>query len=468
MKTLKTMDHFPKKHLQVLLAAGLLGAAVLLFPSSKSPVEESKPASPIQPISDDTSGHLVQQPAVSAPEAAVVAPVAQIDNPSNNGVVESQPAEEPSITWLSKIVQKGDSLSSLLARAGISPNELHEIMSTAKSKAAKALTTLHPGQKVEISVDDNQKLNQLRFILSPIETLEVTKADDGSYEFEKVYKKYDVQIQHTQVSIQQSLFFDAQNAGLDSSIIMKLAEIFEYDIDFALGLRAGDSLDVIYEELYLDGKKQKNGRVLAANFFNKGKRYSAVYYQKPKQDVGSYYTENGETMRKAFIQSPVDFARISSHFNLKRRHPILHTIRAHKGVDYAASVGTPVKATGDGRVMLANQKGGYGKTIILKHAGNYTTLYGHLSGYAQGIRSGKEVRQGQVIGYVGTTGMSTGPHLHYEFHVNGMYTNPLTVKLPRSIPLGGKDKQNFFASTSELRNQLATYASQRAVALNGR
>lgn len=468
MKTLKTMDHFPKKHLQVLLVAGFIGAGIVLFPPSQSEIEEIKPATSIPASFTETTSHLAQQQRNNKPETAVTPPVAQIEQASSNDVADNQPVNpEPSTTWLSKIVQKGDSLSSLLAKAGISPNELHELMSTAKAKA-KALTKLHPGQKVEINIDNNQKLNQLRFMISPIETLQVTKSENGSYEFEKVYKKYDVQIQHAQVSIQQSLFNDAQNAGLDDSIIMKLADIFAYDIDFALGLRTGDSLDVIYEELYLDGKKQKNGRVLAANFFNKGKRYSAVYYQKSGQNEGGYYTENGETMRKAFTQAPVDFARISSHFNLRRKHPILHTIRAHKGVDYAASIGTPVKATGDGRVLLASQKGGYGKTIILKHAGGYTTLYGHLNGYAQGIRSGKSVRQGQVIGYVGTTGMSTGPHLHYEFHVNGMYTNPLTVKLPRSVPLSRQEKQNFLAQTGDLRNQLSTYASQRAVALNAR
>lgn len=468
MKTLKTMDHFPKKHLQVLLVAGFIGAGIVLFPPSQSEIKEIKPATSIPASSTETTSHLAQQQRNNKPETAVTPPVTQIEQASSNDVADNQPVNpEPSTTWLSKIVQKGDSLSSLLAKAGISPNELHELMSTAKAKA-KALTKLHPGQKVEINIDNNQKLNQLRFMISPIETLQVTKSENGSYEFEKVYKKYDVQIQHAQVSIQQSLFNDAQNAGLDDSIIMKLADIFAYDIDFALGLRTGDSLDVIYEELYLDGKKQKNGRVLAANFFNKGKRYSAVYYQKSGQNEGGYYTENGETMRKAFTQAPVDFARISSHFNLRRKHPILHTIRAHKGVDYAASIGTPVKATGDGRVLLASQKGGYGKTIILKHAGGYTTLYGHLNGYAQGIRSGKSVRQGQVIGYVGTTGMSTGPHLHYEFHVNGMYTNPLTVKLPRSVPLSRQEKQNFLAQTGDLRNQLSTYASQRAVALNAR
>lgn len=469
MKTLKTTKHFPKKHLQVLLVASMLGLAILLLPPSKSDVQEIKPATQIPAISSEAANQLVQQQNNNKPETAVTPPIEQIEQTTINIVADSPSTNpESSITWLSKIVQKGDSLSSLLAKAGISPNELHELMNTAKTKAVKALTTLHPGQKVEISVDNNQKLSQLRFIISPIETLQVTKSEDGSYEFEKVYKKYDVQIQHAQVSIQQSLFNDAQNAGLDGGIIMKLANIFEYDIDFALGLRAGDSLDVIYEELYLDGKKQKNGRVLAANFFNKGKRYSAVYYQKSGQNEGGYYTENGETMRKAFTQAPVDFARISSHFNLRRKHPILHTIRAHKGVDYAASIGTPVKATGDGRVLLASQKGGYGKTIILKHAGGYTTLYGHLNGYAQGIRSGKSVRQGQVIGYVGTTGMSTGPHLHYEFHVNGMYTNPLTVKLPRSLPLSRQEKQNFLAQTGDLRNQLSTFASQRTVALNGR
>ncbi|MBL4606249.1 MAG: peptidoglycan DD-metalloendopeptidase family protein, partial [Pseudomonadales bacterium] len=232
-----------------------------------------------------------------------------------------------------------------------------------------------------------------------------------------------------------------------------------------LDIRGGDSFDIVYEELFLDGKKHKNGKILAANFFNQGKRFSAIYYEKINKE-GSYFTANGGSVRKEFTRTPVDFARVSSRFNLKRKHPVLHTIRAHRGVDYAASRGTPIKATGDGKVILAGRKGGYGKTVVIKHGQRYTTLYAHLNGYARGIRSGKRVRQGQIIGYVGSTGMATGPHLHYEFRINGVHRNPLTVKLPRANPLNGEEKQRFLAQTNHLRQQLLAFASQRTLAMN--
>jgi len=458
------MDHFPRKHLQMLFLVCCLGGFFcLLLPS---PLASAK-----KTVSSDQQTNQIS----SSPALEIVS-----DDPSSSEIIESGEiiptaeeveaanSQESGIKWLSKIIRKGDSLSSLFANAGLSASELHDLMGATKDRTMKAFSKIHPGQKVEFSVDDNQRLSQLRYIISPVEILQITKIDNGTYEFEKVFKKYDIQTQHIQVNIQQSLFVDAQNAGLDASIIMKLADIFAWDIDFALDIKAGDSFDVIYEELYLDGKKQKNGKILAANFFNKGTRYSALYYEGADQQQGGYYTDNGESMRKAFTRSPVDFARISSHFNLQRKHPVLHTIRAHKGVDYAAAMGTPIKATGDGKILLASQKGGYGKTIIIKHGDSYSTLYGHLSGYAQGIRPGKNIRQGQVIGYVGSTGMATGPHLHYEFRINGLHRNPLTVKLPRSLPLNSQEKKRFLAETSDLRNQLLAFASQRALALNER
>ncbi len=234
---------------------------------------------------------------------------------------------------------------------------------------------------------------------------------------------------------------------------MELAAIFGWDVDFALDIRAGDSFTVVYEELYLNGEKLRDGDILAAEFNNRGKRYRAIRYQDPRGRT-EYYSPDGKNMRKAFLRTPVAFTRISSRFSLGRKHPILHHIRAHKGVDYAAPRGTPIKATGDGKIVFRGRKGGYGNTIIIQHGGRYSTLYAHMSRFARSLRTGRRVRQGQVIGYVGSTGLATGPHLHYEFRINGAHHNPLTVRLPDASPLPRKYRRNFKASTAPYLAQL--------------
>lgn len=230
---------------------------------------------------------------------------------------------------------------------------------------------------------------------------------------------------------------------------MDLANVFGYDIDFALDLREGDEFELVYEEKFVADKVVGSGNILAARFTNRGKTYSAVRYVN-KQGLPSYYRADGTSMRKAFIRTPVDFARISSRFSTGRRHPVLNKIRAHKGVDYAAPRGTPIKATGDGRVTLAGRHGGYGNTVIIQHGNRYKTLYAHMHNFAKGIRNGSQVKQGQVIGYVGTTGLSTGPHLHYEFQVNGVHVDPLSQKLPMADPIAASEKQRFLQQSKPL------------------
>ena len=217
---------------------------------------------------------------------------------------------------------------------------------------------------------------------------------------------------------------------------MELANIFGWDIDFALDIRAGDHFTVIYEERFLNGEKIGNGPILAAEFVNQGRSYKAIRYS----DAGNrsdYYSPTGLSMRKAFLRTPVDFRRISSRFG-KRKHPILNRMRMHTGVDYAASRGTPIRAAGDGKVIHKGRKGGYGRTVIIQHGGRYSTLYAHMNSYRRGVYTGKRVKQGQIIGYVGSSGRATGPHLHYEFRVNGVHRNPLTVKLPSAKPINSK------------------------------
>lgn len=249
--------------------------------------------------------------------------------------------------------------------------------------------------------------------------------------------------------INSSLFLSAKRAGLSHSLTMDLANVFGYDIDFAQDIREGDEFEVIYEEHVVGNKQVGSGNILSARFTNRGKTYTAVRYTS-KQGVTSYYNADGMSMRKAFIRTPVDFARISSKFSMGRRHPILNKIRAHKGVDYAAPRGTPIKAAGDGRVMLAGRRGGYGNTVIIQHGNSYRTLYGHMQGFAKGIRNGVSVKQGQIIGYIGTTGLSTGPHLHYEFQVNGRHVDPLSQKLPMADPIARNEKQRFLQQSKPL------------------
>jgi murein DD-endopeptidase MepM/ murein hydrolase activator NlpD len=250
-------------------------------------------------------------------------------------------------------------------------------------------------------------------------------------------------------TIDASLYVAAQREGLTNNVIMQMVEIFGWDVDFALDIRAGDRFAVVYEELFKDGKKLKDGNILAASFTNQGRTTRIVRYEYP-DGRGAYFTPEGVSIRKAFLRTPVNYARISSGFSLRRKHPVLHKFRAHRGVDYAAPRGTRIKATGDGKVEFIGYKGGYGRTIVLRHGSTYTTLYAHMSRYARGLRRGQRVSQGQTIGYIGSTGLSSGTHLHYEFRVRGVHRNPLRVKLPKASPIEKKYEQHFLATTQDI------------------
>jgi murein DD-endopeptidase MepM/ murein hydrolase activator NlpD len=245
-------------------------------------------------------------------------------------------------------------------------------------------------------------------------------------------------------------------------VTIQLAEIFSSDIDFFHDLRKGDRFTVAYEVLEIDGEPIKIGRVLAAEFVNKGVTYRAYHFEDPALTGpnGGYYTEDGKNLKKAFLRSPMEFSRITSKFTLARFHPILQTWRAHKGIDYGAPTGTPIRATGDGTVDVAGQQGGYGNFVLLKHHGSYSTAYGHLSRFAAGIRKGARVQQGQVVGYVGATGWATGPHLHYEFRINQVQHNPLSVALPTALPVPPEKLAAFRGRTQPLTGQLALARGQ--------
>jgi len=247
---------------------------------------------------------------------------------------------------------------------------------------------------------------------------------------------------------QCNLTFRTDDAGIPDQIALKIAEIFSSQIDFNEDLRPGDRFNVVYEASYNAGELMKTGEVLAVEFITKGKKHQAIHFGKASSKY-AYYTPEGKSLHKSFLRSPLEFTRVSSSFSRGRRHPILHRVRKHNGVDLAAKSGTRIKASGDGVVAFRGRKGGYGNVIILKHPNGIRTVYGHLSKFAKGLHVGQEIEQSEIIGYVGMTGLATGPHLHYEFLLNGVHRDPMTVALPTNIPLDEKYKEEFKAEATK-------------------
>ncbi|WP_443190744.1 peptidoglycan DD-metalloendopeptidase family protein [Pseudomonas indica] len=450
---------YPKSHL--LAASGvaaLLSLALLVFPSRE--VEAKKTylsldldngSEQVIQEKDDLRPELTEQKAESPPFATTEGS-AENQNSAEQDADKDDDTEQAiseAVTdprHKSVTVSNGDTLSTVFAKVGLPATTVHEVLSS--DKEAKQLTRLKVGQIINFTLDDSGQLENLQTKLSDLESISLSRTEQ-SYSFKRDLTKPDIRPTYAHGVIDSSLFVAAKRAGLSHNLTMDLANVFGYDIDFALDIRRGDEFEVIYEEKVVNGKQVGHGSILAARFTNRGKTYTAVRYTN-KQGTTSYYNADGNSMRKAFIRTPVDFARISSRFSNGRRHPILNKIRAHKGVDYAAPRGTPIKSAGDGKVILAGRKGGYGNTVIIQHGNSYRTLYAHMQGFAKGVRTGSSVKQGQIIGYIGTTGLSTGPHLHYEFQVNGVHVDPLSQKLPMADPIAGNDKQRFMQISKPL------------------
>jgi len=364
--------------------------------------------------------------------------------------------------WQEFTVKSGDSLSKLFKRAGLTTQQLDEVMKS--GEAANKLTKIFPKDIIRALTDDSGELQALRYEIDP-ETYLMVERKHGELVAEELKHTIETRVAHAEGSIDSSLFLAANDAGISESVIMELAGIFGWDIDFALDIRKGDSFKMIYEEIYRNGEKIKNGEILAAEFVNDGDVYRAVRYTNPETNRTEYYTPEGKSMRKEFLRTPVNFARISSRFTTKRYHPVLHKFRSHKGVDYAAKRGTPIRASGDGKVIFKGKKGGYGRVVIIQHGSKYTTLYAHLNSYNKKIRVGKRVKQGQTIAYLGSSGLATGPHLHYEFRVNGVHRNPLTVRLPSSGPVPKRYLADFELMTTPVFAQLDLLTRDTQLAL---
>ncbi|MEO8746938.1 MAG: peptidoglycan DD-metalloendopeptidase family protein [Rhodanobacter sp.] len=334
--------------------------------------------------------------------------------------------------WQISRVKPGQTLSDIFTSRGLSMTDLQNVMDAAGS-GKSALHNIRPGQEFDFLLDNDGKLQGLRFDQG--DTSRVTVRLDGAQPLVTAQQReIDTREQVAHGVINSNLYAAAAQAGMDVAMVGKLADLFKYDIDFVQDLRAGDSFTVIYDDLYRDGVRYGEGDITAAEFINQGKRYTAYRFKKGNGSYG-WFSEDGRPIEKSFLRIPVDFTRISSTFSVARLHPILGLVRAHKGVDYAAPKGTPIHAAGDGVIKFRGWENGYGNFVVIKHSKDITTAYGHMSRFAKGEHVGEQVKQGEVIGYVGMTGLATGPHLHYEFRVDGVQRNPQTVTLPKPQPL---------------------------------
>lgn len=364
--------------------------------------------------------------------------------------------------WHSYKVKRGETLSVLFSRAKLSNNDLYSLIHS--PDLTTNLARLMPGQQLHFLLDDSGKLKTARFDHSMTKMSLFERQENGQFVENILQREPEKELRYSEGIIKDALFNAGKDANLSQQTIMNLANIFGWDIDFTLDMRPGDSFKVLYYEELLDGSYYRDGDILAAEFTNQGTTYRAVRYT-DKDGNTDYYSEDGRSMRKQFLRSPMDFARISSHFTTRRYHPVLHKFRSHKGTDYAARRGTPIKATGSGKVISAKNSRSYGKYVVLQHGSRYTTLYAHMNGFAKGIRSGAKVRQGQIIGYVGSTGLASGPHLHYEFRVNGIHKNPVTVKLPAAEPIAAKERERFEQYASNLLSNFGTQGNVQIAAV---
>ena len=367
--------------------------------------------------------------------AAPVAPLAEALPP-----VPAVPFEFVAVT-----IGRDDTLDRVFRELELRISDLAELRSLPDVR--KSLDMIRPGDVIQLTHLGGE-LKSLTRRIDETATLSVTRADDG-FSASILENPLEVEQHRLAGSVDSSLYLAVNEAGGSDRLAVSLADVFRFDIDFVNSVQPGDRFVVTHEQQWQDGEFVRDGDILAAEFVNAGRSYKAVRYVKP-DGRADYYTPDGRPVRKAFLRYPVDYGRISSGYSLARRHPVLNRVRAHRGIDFAAPVGTPVKAAGNGRVLNRGVKGGYGNVIVLAHSNGVTTLYGHLSRFAKGLSVGDRVNQGEVIGYVGMTGLATGPHVHYEYRVNGVHQNPARVTLPKADPIPAELMADFQLKTAPL------------------
>lgn len=374
--------------------------------------------------------------------------------------VETEAQADGETDWQTLTVESGDVLARILGQAGIGARTIHALVHT--SEHGGDLADLRPGERIRLGHADGELVELVREV-EDHRRIHFRRDDDGTgFTSEAVSDPLERRLAYASGEIRRSLVAAGQAEGLSTATTLALAEIFAWDVDFALDLRRGDRFHVVYERFYRDGEHVRDGAIVAAEFVNGGQRHRAVRYTDPQGD-SAYFAPDGTAIRRAFLRTPIEYSRVSSGFG-RRHHPVLQEMRDHNGTDYAASTGTPIRATGDGRIVKRARQGGYGRTVVLRHGERYTTLYAHMSRFAAGQAVGSRVEQGDTIGYVGSSGRSTGPHLHYEFRVDGVPRDPQTVALPRGQPVAEAYRTDFASHAGPLLAQLETLRRTQVVA----
>ena len=439
-------QYYPRDHL---LIAGVLSLIILIFLAIPNDGDNTEPSIARNRISVPIS------PAIQEDDEL---PSSEISIPQRQLSPESRPKSRD--TWQTFVIESGDNLSEIFLNVGLTDQDLFRVLNS--SDEAQILNRIYPGYELGFLVSDSGELDKLQVLKNPLEGF-IFIREEGGYKVEQIAKEAQILPTFKVGIIEDSLFLAGQKEQIPAAHLMEMANIFGGVIDFILDPRQGDSFSILYDEKYLNGTFVGHNDILVTQFINQGRTFTAIRYINRDGEVG-YYSPEGESMRKAFLRNPLDVFRISSNFNPRRRHPILNTIRAHKGTDYAAPTGTPIRATSDGRITRASRYGSFGNLVTIKHSGGFETKYAHLSRFASGISRGDRVRQGEVIGYVGATGGATGPHLHYEFLVNGVHQNPRTIldKLPKAESIHPDEMARFSEQAKKLLDQFDELSELRS------
>jgi len=439
---------FPRAHFFLVLALSL-GLASLVFAKFSKDTHEARFTM------ESVLLTLPEEPRAAQPEFTT-------DPAARSNIAQPKP-QRPEHAWreVSTQIKPGDNLALIFKRQGLSAKDVH-LVSTSKPLGSQ-LKQIFPGHKLTFYLDEHGQLMQMAYTTGPLDRYEFKRQGDV-FVGEQITTEPERILAYKHGTIDHSLFIASQRAGLSDAITMRLAQIFQWDIDFVLDIRPGDAFYVLFEELIHDGEFIGYGDILAAEFVNNGQPYRAIQYAAEGRQP-DYYAPSGDSMRKAFLRAPVEFSRISSNFNLRRVHPLFKTVRPHRGIDYAAPTGTPILAAGDGRVTTASRTQPNGNYVVIQHGEQFVTKYLHLSKFARHVKSGQRIKQGQIIGYVGATGWATAPHLHYEFLVNGVHQNPRTVSLPNAAPIPKQQLPNFHAHTQRYSALLDNYKHQTSVAV---
>ena len=456
------VSHYPRDHIYI---AGALCGLILVLLVLPLGGDADGDNGRTEIVLDINLSPELAQPVVTEQEQPDALALSDfVITPHAKSQIEVQPIVENVTLWRNIEVKSGDNLSAIFSKVGLSDQDLFRVLNS--SDEAKVLNQVYPGYQLDFLIPPEGELEQLRLLKSPLEGFLFT-LNNNNYDVESILNFPQLRPTFKVGTIADSLFMAGQREQIPAVTIMEMANIFGGVIDFILDPRAGDDFSILYDEKYLDGDFIGHGDILATQYTNQGKTFTAVRYINEEGEAG-YYNAEGESMRKAFLRSPLDVFRISSNFNPSRRHPILNTIRAHKGTDYAAPRGTPIRATSDGQVTRASRNGSFGNLVIVKHAGGFETKYAHLSKYANGVKKGKRVRQGDIIGYVGTTGSATGPHLHYEFLMGGVHQNPRTIidKLPKAESIDPAEMDSFRTQTTDLLKRFSELNRTALITLN--